>query len=111
MRAGQLDRLITIQTPTKSKDAEGTPIVTWNDFATCNAMVTPAGSMERYRSQQNVLTDDRVFQIYYLAGVTSEMQVIYNGLAFGLVAEPREIGRRVGLELLGRNVDSSDSSD
>lgn len=107
MRAGELDRVITIQTPTKTKDSEGTPIVTWADFASCNAKVIPAASMERYRNQQNVLTDDRVFKIYYLAGVTSEMQVIYNGLAYEIIAEPRELGRRDALELLGRNVDSS----
>lgn len=107
MRAGELDRIIIIRSPTESKDSEDTPIVTWSDFATVNAKATPAGSMERYRGQQNILTDDMVFKIYYLDGVTSKMQVIYNGLAFRIQAEPRELGRRDGLEILGRNVDSS----
>lgn len=107
MRAGELDRIITIQTPTKTTDSEDTPIVTWDNFATVHAKVTPAASMERYRGQQNVLTDDRVAKIYYLDGVTSEMQFIYNGLAYEIIADPRELGRREAMELLGRNVDSS----
>ena len=107
MRAGELDRSVLIQSPIKGKDSEDSPVVTWSNFETVNAKVTPAGSMERYRSQQNVLTDDMVFRIYYLDGVTSEMQIIYDGLAFRVIGEPREIDRREGLELLGRNVDSS----
>ena len=107
MRAGELDRLITIQTPTKGKDTEGVPVVTWSDFATVYAKVTPAASNERYRDQQNVLSDDQLFRIYYLDGVTSEMQIIYNGLAYEIEGAPKEVGRLEGMEIIGRNVDSN----
>ena len=107
MRSGELNRSVLIQSPTKSKDSEDSPVVTWSNLATVNAMVTMAGSSERYRDQQNVLTDDRLFKIWYRDDITSEMQIIYDGLAYEIIAEPKELGLHEGLEILGRNVDSS----
>lgn len=97
MRAGKLDRSITIQGFTSTVNEFGTPIETWTDVATLRAQIIQS-STEEFLT--NGATDDTVviFRTRYLSGVTGASRVLYQGGEFN-IREVKEIGRRVGLEL------------
>ena len=97
MRAGKLDRIITVQGVTNTVNAYGTPVSTWTDVATIRAQIITS-STEEFLS--NGATDESViiFRIRYLSGVSNLSRVLYDGDDYN-VREVKEIGRRRGLEL------------
>lgn len=103
MRAGNLDRYITIQSPTDTEDSSNVPKVTYADEAVVSAQKIPASNIERYRDQQTVLVDDLIFRIYYYEGLTSKHQILFDDVAYG-IRGIKEIGRKEGMEILAREV-------
>lgn len=97
MRAGNLDRSITVQSFTSTVNEYGTPIETWTDVATVRAQIIQSSTEEFLTSGA---TDETViiFRTRYFAGVTTSSQVLYEGQTFN-VREVKEIGRRKGLDL------------
>jgi SPP1 family predicted phage head-tail adaptor len=98
MRAGQLNRVITIQRFTSSVDDDGTPVQTWTDVATVRAQLVQASTDEYIAARGAVDKAVAIFRIRWLDGVTNADRVSYEGTAFNL-KEVKEIGRRKGLEL------------
>lgn len=98
MRAGSLDRSITIQQSATVVDENGTPALTWTDFATARAQVVTATTNDFLKAYGETETMVAVFRIRWLAGVTTAMRVNYASENYQIVAVT-EIGRRVGLEL------------
>ncbi len=97
MRAGKLDRTITIQSFTNTVNEYGTPIMTWNDVATLRAQIVQSSTEEFIRAgavDETVI----IFRTRYLSGVTNADRIAYDGSTFNL-KEVKEIGRRKGLEL------------
>lgn len=98
MRAGKLDREITIQRSTHVIEEGGTPAFTWSDVATLRAEIVQASTEEFIRgwgaSDETVI----IFRTRYLAGVTLADRIVYGGVTHNL-KETKEIGRRKGLEL------------
>ena len=99
MRAGELDRLIVIETPTEGQDDYGGRALTWVTFATVWAKVTPTRGRETVAADQVVAQADTVFRIYWLSGLTTKMRVSYDGQLYD-IAHLAEIGRREGLDLM-----------
>lgn len=97
MRAGNLDRSITVQSFTSTVNDYGTPIETWTDVATVRAQIIQSSTEEFLTSGA---TDETViiFRTRYFGGVTTSSQVIYEGDTYN-VREVKEIGRRKGLDL------------
>ena len=80
--AGQLNKQITIQQRTTTKDAEGGMVDTWTNFAVdIWAKVNNLSGNERAATRQGgqALEARTEFTIYYLSGVTNEMRVVCNG--------------------------------
>lgn len=98
MRAGKLDRIITVQRFESTVDDYGTPVETWTDVATVRAQKVQASTEEFIEGQG--ATDDTViiFRTRWLDGVTNADRVVHDGENFN-VMETKEIGRRKGLEL------------
>jgi SPP1 family predicted phage head-tail adaptor len=98
MRAGNLDRVITIQGAATTINPNGTPLETWSDLETVRAQVVQASTDEYIRG--NGATDKTVivFRTWWIDGITNANRVIYNGQNFN-IKETKEIGRRNGLEL------------
>jgi SPP1 family predicted phage head-tail adaptor len=99
MRAGSLDRVITIQRFTSTVDDYGGVVETWADVATIRAQLVQA-STDEYIAAGLGAQDKAVmiFRIRWMDGITNADRVSYNGGFFNL-KEIKEIGRREGLEL------------
>lgn len=98
MRAGKLDRSISIQRFTNTVDEYGTPVQTWTDVATVRAQIVQQSTEEFIRgfgaSDETVI----IFRMRYLAGVTLADRISYGGVLHN-IKEVKEIGRRKGLEV------------
>lgn len=100
MRAGKMDRRITLQRKSSSGDSFGQPIETWADISggTVWAEVSPVSGNERWLSQQMIAEADTLFRIRYMAGLTPLDRVVYDGRTYD-VKSVIEIGRREGLDI------------
>lgn len=98
MRAGKLDRVITIQRFTSTVDDYGTPVQAWTDVATVRAQLVQASTEEFIRgfgaSDETVV----IFRVRWLDGITNADRCLYDAGTFN-IKEIKEIGRRKGLEL------------
>jgi SPP1 family predicted phage head-tail adaptor len=98
MRAGKLDRVITIERATTTIDASGTPQEAWATLATMRAELLDGTTDEFARSFGASTEAVAVFRTRYLDGLTVSVSVTFEGRAFG-IKQVKEIGRRRGLEL------------
>jgi len=98
MKAGKLDRKITLERETEIVDEFGTVSRHWLAVATIHAQLVQASTDEFLTSFGEAGTVARVFRIRHRDGVLLTDRVTHNGRAFNIV-ELTEIGRRVGLEL------------
>lgn len=103
MQAGQFDRVITIQAPTTTVDANGTPQKTWATFWTGYAQLLQLSRQEFMLRDLGETTEVvAVYRIRYVAGVTLAMQVVHAGQSGSTtyrIADVRELGRHEYLEL------------
>lgn len=97
MRAGTMDKLITIQRFTSTVDDFGTPVETWTDVAGLRAQIVTASTDEFIRNGAEAETVI-VFRVRYLDSITTADRIVYGGQPFN-IKETTEIGRRKGLEL------------
>ncbi|MCQ0989935.1 phage head closure protein [Jiella marina] len=102
MKAGKLDRKITIsretETETETVDRYGTAASTWTPIVTVAAQRVTMSTDEFLAASGERTETAIVFRIRHRADVTLSDRVIFEGQAFDLV-EIKEIGRREGLEL------------
>lgn len=116
MRAGRLDRLITIQRVTKTLSDSGEPQETWTTLIARRAAgYRPLKGDERFTGQQVIGTEQVEFRIRYSADVADLSQldrIVYPALSeespaddsdtrsiFDVLAV-NEIGRREGLLII-----------
>jgi head-tail adaptor len=105
MRAGNLDRIITIERRTTGLDLYGTVIDTWALVATMRAQKLENATDDR-EGQRGDTTDTVItFRMRWLDGVTLEHRVTYEGQLFK-ITRIKEIGRRVGLDITCERVGS-----
>jgi SPP1 family predicted phage head-tail adaptor len=97
MRAGKLDRSITVQSFTNTVNDYGTPIETWTDVATVRAQIIQSSTEEFLTSGA---TDETViiFRTRYFGAVAPKSRILFEGEEYN-VREVKEIGRRKGLDL------------
>ena len=98
MRAGKLDRIITLQDAVTTIDEKGTPIETWGCFATVPAELVQGRDVEQLRDYGENAALSMVFRIRWLPGLTTAHRAQYEGRNLN-IREIVEIGRRRGLEL------------
>ena len=104
MRAGRIDRRITIQEATRTQDALGEPVPAWSFLATVWAEVRAArgGGGEREGEGEKLeATELRLFRIRYSSTVSSvgpQHRIIYDGKTYDIRAVA-QIGRREGLAI------------
>jgi len=98
MKAGRLNRRITIQQPTESQGATGQAVPSWSTFREVWAEVRQRPGKETFDADQIVAKTDTVFRIRYLAGLTRKMRVSYGGDYYDIHAIA-EIGFKEGHDI------------
>ena len=98
MRAGKLDRIITIQRETKTTNFTGYAVAAWSDITAIRAEIVTQTSTEFLTGYGEAENGTVIFRVRYLAGITTADRVTYNDQVYDL-KEITEIGRRRALEL------------
>lgn len=95
MRAGKLDREITIERATTAVGDAGTITETWAAFATLRAELVDTGADE---ADPAITKATVLFRTRFVSGVTVADRISFDGRQFN-IKHVAEIGRRRGLEL------------
>lgn len=101
MQAGKLDRRITLQRATVTRDEYNEPVEAWGDIATVWASYEPIRDGERFRAGERAAELSARFQIRYsstVADLGPEDRLTFEGKVYEIV-HVKEIGRREGLEI------------
>lgn len=98
MRAGDLDRRITIQSVTTVQNSYGDPVESWSTFASVWASVKPYRGNEEFDAEHHRSEELKVFKIRYRQGLNHKMRIVYEGANYD-IRSIKEIGRREGLEI------------
>jgi SPP1 family predicted phage head-tail adaptor len=98
MRAGNLDRTITIERATTIVDDYGAPQETWATVASVRAQLIQSSANEFIEAFGAASKPTAIFRIRWLGGVTLADRVTYEGVVYQIV-ETKELGRRKALEL------------
>lgn len=105
MISGRMDRRITIQNletiPPSEQDTYGESQESWEDLATVWANVRQQTAREIFVGGK-ISEETLVFTIRHISGVTAASRVVYNSKNYMLLGEPREIGRKDGLEIIAK---------
>jgi len=98
MRAGRLDRTITVQRRSATTDEMGTPIETWATVATVRGQRVKLSNDEFLRTFGTTSESVALFRIRHMDGLTLLDRITCDGTTYDLKGiEP--IGRRHGLDL------------
>jgi SPP1 family predicted phage head-tail adaptor len=103
MRAGKLDREITIERVAYEDDGTGNQIETWTQIAALRAQLLEASTEEFQRAYGASSETATIFRTRHIDGVTLADRVVYDGQPHNLI-ETKEMGRRRGLELRCRRI-------
>ncbi|MET0171086.1 MAG: phage head closure protein [Agrobacterium vaccinii] len=98
MRAGKLDKTITIERHVVTVDDYGTQTEGWTEIATVRAQLVQSTTEEFMRSFGSTGETAVIFRIRHRDGFKVEDRVTEQGQAYD-VKEIKELGRREGLEL------------
>jgi SPP1 family predicted phage head-tail adaptor len=98
VRAGKLDKSISIERLVETLDEYGVPREAWTPIATLKAQIVQASAEEFLRSGGIAAESTVIFRTRYIEGVTPAARIVFNGHEYD-VKETREIGRRRGLEI------------
>jgi SPP1 family predicted phage head-tail adaptor len=98
MRAGKLDRSITIQREATTTNDTGYAVAAWSDLANIRAEIVTQTSTEFLTGYGEAENGTVIFRVRYLAGITTADRVTHGGEIYDL-KEITEIGRRRALEL------------
>ncbi|WP_296580063.1 phage head closure protein [Xanthobacter sp.] len=106
MKAGQMDRRITIERGTEARDADGVLTTTWAPVATLWASLIQSSTSEFLQGSGLQGDTATIFRIRWLAGVTLLDRIRFDGVGYD-IKEIKELGRRRGLEIrtIARGVD------
>lgn len=100
MRAGKLDRQLTIRRYSKNgTDEFNKPVFDWLDVETVWAQQRPNRGSERFSAGQIAGTAVMTFHIRYRSDITVQDRLVYEGREYEIIAPPRELGRRVVSEI------------
>ncbi len=98
IKAGKLDRQITIERQAETVAASGSVSKTWTTVATVRAELVQLAAEEYLAGFGEADTGGAVFRIRYLEGITTADRVTFDGATYD-IEEIAELGRKRGLEL------------
>lgn len=92
-RAGRLDRLITIEQVSETRDAVGGIIKTWTTWKEVWASKLDVAGREYFDAQAVQAEVTTTFRIRYVAGLSPKMRISYAGETYD-IESVAEFGRR-----------------
>ena len=98
MRAGKLDKTITIDRLGTTVDDYGTTTEGWTSVATVRAQLIQSSTAEFLASYGTKTDTVAVFKIRHMDGLHPDDRVTHEGVAYDL-QEIKELGRRQSVEL------------
>lgn len=101
MNAGALDRRVTFQRATVTKNGFNESVPTWGDLVTVWASKQDIRDSERIRAAQTGAAVSTRFQVRWnavTATLNTKDRLVCEGRTYGIVAV-KELGRREGLEI------------
>lgn len=98
MKAGSLDRVITVQRRTESRDEFGVVTDAWSTIATLRAQKLQASTTEFLQAAGTGAEATVIFRTRWLDGLLTTDRVTCDGTAHD-IKELKELGRRKGLEI------------
>lgn len=106
MQAGKLDRRVTIESYSTTRDANGGEVRSWSTLATVWANKHDMTGFERGVSNQEALAEvETTWLIRYRSDVTAKMR-LYDGVSYYNIEGIAEIGRKWGLQLKCKRVNA-----
>jgi SPP1 family predicted phage head-tail adaptor len=107
MRAGKLDRRVQLQRRTLTRNGSGEQMASFATYATVWAGKRDLRGRELFTAQQTQAEISAIWTIRYRADVLpTDRLVDDSGAVFDIAGPPAEIGRRQGLDLVCRAVQS-----
>jgi len=103
LRAGRLDREITVERVETSVDDAGSPQETWSTHLELRAELLDGGEAEVERAWGASTEVELVLRTRYVDDVTLADRIVYEDRPYEIV-RIRELGRRRGLEIGLRSV-------
>lgn len=103
MRAGRMVHVIEVQQAATTINDAGTPVDTWAKLFTLRAELVEQSTEEFLRGAGDTQVTAMAFRTRYLAGVTTDHRVSFDGMQFD-IDEIVLVGRRRGLELRCKEV-------
>lgn len=97
MRAGSLDRTITLQRSVSVIDDYGSPAETWADVVTLRAQKIQSSTEEYIRDSGASDETTIIFRTRWVDGVTNADRLIFEGVIHN-IKEIKELGRQDGIE-------------
>lgn len=77
MRAGLLDRKVTVQSRTVSQDADyGSEVSTWGTFATAWCRFDERGGAEQERNNREFTARNATVNMRFISGVNADMRLL-----------------------------------
>lgn len=98
MRAGAMDRKITIQSRAVTQDNQGSPVETWSTFASVWAQKSDIRGQVSLIDDKETGISNTKFSIRYLSGLNMQMRISYDGIIYH-IDDIAEIGRRDGHDI------------
>lgn len=101
IRAGELDRRITIQRALITRDAFNAEVETWTDLCTVWAKYEPVRDGEKFRAGERAADLSARFTIRHssqVADINGRDRLIFENRTHQIINH-KEIGRREGIEL------------
>lgn len=103
MRAGALDRRITIEQVSEVQGTDGHPVQTWSSFYVCFADYIPVQGSERFESAGLHSMELGRFIIRYKSGITPKMRINYDSKTWKII-NIQPIERKKGFDILAEVV-------
>lgn len=105
MRAGKMDRLITLQAFTTTQNDYGEPVETWTTLASVWSERVPLSGREAFVADQIAALSLVKFRIRYRSDVNTKIRIIDAGEYYD-IRSVGLIGRNDGLELIAEAINA-----
>ena len=99
MKAGKLDRRLSVKTSTFAQDAAGQPVATETTLATIWAHKMEQRPSEVFNAGSDKVLEQIIFQVRYRTDITTSMVVVYKTNRFEIKGIT-EVGRNNRMNLI-----------